>query len=222
MTTGDAATIRPVRHNSGTVVVLAGSAPAEVLAAVDRSMNVTLIRPSDSGAAGSAQPEEPDRVAGSDGLAVAADALRRAGRVASPYALVSADPLAALAAGWQAMWDVSRQQGAAEFEREAVGILAAWRANAFELPDYYLVLATPPDPAGDTADTPPDFYLGPLRSVRPNRVAFVTAAEPAQQAVGVLQALGSLKHGPWWPPLPDMIDTARGFFPGSLTESVLN
>lgn len=72
---------------------------------------------------------------------------------------------------------------------------------------------------GDKADAPPDFYLGPLRSVRLNRVAFVAASGPAQQAAGVLRALGSLKHGPWWPPLPDIIDTARGFYPGRLADS---
>ena len=34
-----------MRRNASTVVVLPGQAPAEVLAAVGRSMNVTLIRP---------------------------------------------------------------------------------------------------------------------------------------------------------------------------------
>ncbi len=34
-----------MRHNPSTVVVLAGPAPGDVLAAVGRSMNVTLIRP---------------------------------------------------------------------------------------------------------------------------------------------------------------------------------
>ena len=118
-----------MRRNASTVVVLAGSAPGAVLAAVGRSMNVTLI-----------QPEEPAD-SGGDGLAAAAGALHRAGRATSPYALVAADPLAAVAAGWRAMWDVSRPQGPAEFEQEAVKALAAWRSGRFELPDYYLVLA---------------------------------------------------------------------------------
>ena len=118
-----------MRRNASTVVILAGSAPGVVLAAVGRSMNVTLI-----------QPEEPADFGG-DGLAAAAGALHRAGRATSPYALVAADPLAAVAAGWRAMWDVSRPQGPAEFEQEAVKALAAWRSGRFELPDYYLVLA---------------------------------------------------------------------------------
>ena len=188
-------------------MVLAGPVPAEVLAAVSRSMNVALIRP------------EP--ASGPDGLETAAEALQRAGRATSPYALVAADPLAALAAGWQAMWDVSRPRGPAEFEQEAVKALAAWRTGRFELPDYYLALAE--DRGGQdngTDDSPhgPDFYLGPLRSVRPHRVAVVAAAEPAQQAAGVLHVLGSLRHGRWWPGLDEVIETARGFFPGSLAE----
>ncbi len=183
-----------MRHNASTVVVLAGSAPGEVLAALGRSMNVALIRPAD--------PAGDDE---HDALQAAADALLRAGRSTSPYALVTADPLAAVAAGWRDMWDVSRPQGPAGFEQEAARALTAWRAGRFELPDYYLVLATAPE-AGDPR---PDFYLGPLRSARSHRVAFVAAAEPAQQAAGVLQVLGSLRHGPWWPGLDEVIDIAR-------------
>jgi hypothetical protein len=185
------------------VVVLPGPYPAEVLAAVDRSMNVALIRPQ--------KPADDD----GDEFEAAAGALRQAGRSTSAYALVPADPLAALAASWQAMWDVSRPDGAAGFETEAVKVLAAWRSGQFELPDYYLVLGSGPG----VADAGPDFYLGPLRSARPHRVAFVAATQPAQQAVGVLQALGSLRHGPWWPGLDELIQAARTFYPGRLAEA---
>jgi hypothetical protein len=198
-----------MRRNASTVVVLAGPAPGEVLAAVGRSMNVALIRPRD--------PADKD----GDGMEAAAGALRRAGRATSPYALVPADPLAAVAASWQAMWDVSRHQGPAGFEQAAAKALTAWRAGRFELPDYYLVLATgtvDTGHTGDAGDHGPDFHLGPLRSVRPHRVAFVAAAEPAQQAAGVLHALGSLRHGPWWPGLDEVIETARRFYPDSLAE----
>jgi hypothetical protein len=204
-----------MRRNASTVVVLPGPAPAEVLAAVGRSMNVALIRP----------PELAD--ADRDGLEAAAGALQQAGRSTSAYALVPADPLAALAASWRAMWDVSRPEGPAGFEAEALKVLTAWRAGRFELPDYYLVLgpgpanpanpAGPAGPAGPAAgDQGPDFYLGPLRTARPQRVAVVAATEPAQQAVGVLQALGSLPYGPWWPGLDEVIETARTFYPGQL------
>ncbi len=110
-----------MRRNASTVVVLAGSAPGAVLAAVGRSMNVTLI-----------QLEEPAD-SGGDGLAAAAGARHRAGRATSPYALVAADPLAAVAAGWRAMWDVSRPQGPAEFEQEAVKALAVRPLRAARL-----------------------------------------------------------------------------------------
>jgi hypothetical protein len=50
-------------------------------------------------------------------------------------------------------------------------------------------------------------------------VAFVPAAEPAEQAAGVLQALGSLRHGPWWPGLDELIEAARTFYPGRLSET---
>jgi hypothetical protein len=192
-----------MRRNASTVVVLPGPVPAEVLAAAGRSMNVALIRPED--------PPGDD----GDGIEAAAGALRRAGRSTSPYALVPADPLAAVAASWQAMWDVSRPEGPASFEQEAAKVLAGWRSGRFELPDYYLVLAAAPTEPGDQG---PDFYLGPLRSARPHRVAFVAATEPAQQAVGLLQALGSLRHGPWWPGLDEVIETARTFYPDRLAE----
>jgi hypothetical protein len=201
--------IKPMRHNPSTVVVLTGAAQDDILVAVSRSRNVAVIRPATADATG-------------DGLDAAAEALGRAGRATSPYALVAADPLAALAASWQAMWDVSRPEGTAGFEREAATVLAAWRAGRFELPDYYLVLGAASGTAGNTAadqDPVPDFYLGPLRSTRPHRVAFVPPAEPAEQAIGALHAVGSLRHGPWWPGLDDVIDTARHFYPGALAET---
>lgn len=64
-----------MRRNASTVVVLPGPAPAEVLAAVGRSMNVALIRPP--------EPADDD-----DGFEAAAGALQQAGRSTSAYALV--------------------------------------------------------------------------------------------------------------------------------------
>jgi hypothetical protein len=155
-------------------------------------------------------------------METAVEALRRAGHASAPYALVPADPLAAVAASWRAMWDVSRPDGPAEFEQEAAKALAAWRAGRFELPDYYLVLSVGSVGSVEgSADQGPDFHLGPLRSARPHRVAVVAATEPAQQAVGVLNALGSLRHGRWWPDLDELLETARGFYPGALAEGDL-
>jgi hypothetical protein len=213
-----------VRHNPATVVVLAGQPGDGLLTAVSRPANVILVRPEAPASPGSA-----DGIAG-DGIAVAAAALRRAARISSPYVLVAADPLAAMAAQWQAMWELTQApRGTEAFELRAGEALAAWRAGQFELPDYYLVLAGEqpggartggartggPQPGGE--EQPPDFYLGPLRALRPHRVAVVAASEPAEQAAGIVTALGSLRHGRWWPPLPDVIDAARRFYPGSLS-----
>lgn len=198
-----------MRRNPSTVVVLAGKTSGPVLAAVERSMNVVLVRPAD----------EAD---GGDGLAVAAGALRRAAGISAPYVLVAADPLAAVAAEWSAMWDLSQEtRGSERFELRAAEALAAWRANQFELPDYYLVLAseTAPAAAGTAEDHRPDFYLGPLRSVRPHRVVVAGAAEPAEQAAAARSELGSLRAGRWWPPLEEVFRTVRGFYPGALAES---
>ncbi|MGA8466420.1 MAG: hypothetical protein WB688_19805, partial [Trebonia sp.] len=121
-----------MRRNPATVVVLAGHASEGLLAAVGRSMNVVLVRPDDS----------------AEGLDAAAGALRRAAGISSPYVLVAADPLAAVAAEWRAMWEIPRAAAGSEsFEMRAAEALAAWRAGQFELPDYYLVLAEQAGPA---------------------------------------------------------------------------
>ena len=225
---GAAAIIGPVRHNPSTVVVLAGQPGEEVLAAVGRSLNVVLVR-----------PELP---AGADpmdnGIEAAAAALRRAGGVSAPYVLVAADPLAGLAGAWESMWSLTAEShGSDEFELRAAEALGAWRAGRFELPDYYLVLAEETAPGRDRAaaavtggaaaasaasgagEPRPGFYLGPLRAVRPHRVAVATGAAPAAQADALLSELGSLRHGRWWPSLEEIVATARGFYPGTLAES---
>jgi hypothetical protein len=170
-------------------------------------MNVALVRPADN--------ED------------AASTLRRAAGISSPYVLVAADPLAAVAAEWQSMWEIGdAPRGSDEFELRAGEVLVSWRAGQFELPDYYLMLAeqAPAGTAPASAVRPgtmprPGFHLGPLRALRPHRVAVVAASETAEQAAGILTTLGSLRHGPWWPPLPEVIDSARGFYPGSLAET---
>jgi len=225
-------------------VVLAGQPQDAVLSTIAKSLNVVLVRP-DVDAPGSTDD---------GGMEPAVWALRRAAGISAPYVLVAADPLAAVAAEWRAMWEITAQpRGSADFELRAAEALAAWRANQFELPDYYLVLAeeTASRPVGSSASAPvaagahrgtgaapstgsagggtelgprPDFYLGPLRAVRPHRVAVVAtgpagSGEPAAQAAALLGELGSLRHGPWWPSLDDIFRTARGFYPGSLGES---
>ena len=189
-------------------MVLAGKTSEPVLAAVERSMNVVIVRPA-------------DQADSADGVAVAAAALRRAAGISAPYVLVAADPLAAVAAEWSAMWDLSQEtHGSDRFELRAAEALAAWRANQFELPDYYLVLASETGAGASAAeDHRPDFYLGPLRSVRPHRVVVAAAAEPAERAAAARSELGSLRAGRWWPSLEEVFQTVRGFYPGALAES---
>ena len=223
-----------VRHNPSTVVVLAGRPGEQVLAAVGRSLNVVLVRPESppNGGAGGSGAEDA-------GIDAAAAALRRAAGISAAYVLVAADPLHEVAAAWEAMWQLSAEpQRSDEFELRAAEAMGAWRAKRFELPDYYLVLAGesafgeagaagPPGAPGAAGasgvsgarEARADFYLGPLRAVRPNRVAVAAGASPAAQADALLSELGSLRHGPWWPPLDEVFRTARSFYPGSLTES---
>jgi hypothetical protein len=198
-----------MRRDASTVVVLTGETDEDLLAALGRAPNVSLVR----------SPERDN-----DPLLAAAAALHEASHRSSSYALVPEDPLARVAAAWQAMWDVSRGPGGAtDFERGAAEAVTAWRTGRFELPDYYLVLA------GSGEDSLAGFYLGPMRAIRPHRVAVVTVAfgpgdaeRPAdarERYAAVLHALGSLGHGPWWPPLDELISAARQFYPGALAEA---
>jgi hypothetical protein len=208
-----------VRRNPSTVVVLAGRTTEQVLAAVGRSLNVVLVQPEESGASTGTTGA---------GIEAAAGALRRAAGIAAPYVLVAADPLSSVAAAWQAMWEVTAEpRGSDEFELRAAEALAAWRARQFELPDYYLVLAeetteapaSGPSGVSVAGERRADFYLGPLRAVRPNRVSVAAGTSSAAQANALLSELGSLRHGPWWPSLDEVFRTARGFYPGTLAES---
>jgi hypothetical protein len=190
--------IGTVRRESSTVVVAVGDVRERLLSEVGRSPNVAVARP----------PEDAD-----DAIGAAAAALRQASRKASPFVLVPADPLAAVAEAWRGMWDLSGgTPGPAEFEQQASAAVTAWRAGQFELPDYYLVVA-------DAGAEGQDMYLGPLRALRPRRVATVVSAEGPERAALALESLRSLRHGPWWPPLEEIIDTARRFFAGSLAEA---
>ena len=44
-------------------------------------------------------------------------------------------------------------------------------------------------------------------------------ADSPGQAAGLLDTLRSLEHGPWWPPLDELIDAARRFYAGGLAET---
>jgi hypothetical protein len=184
-----------VRRGSSTVVSIVGEVGEALLAEVDRSTNVSVVR--------SRGPELEPAIA----------ALGEAAGRASPYVVVAADPLAGAAAAWRAMWTPGAAgQGTAGFEEAAGEALLAWRAHRFELPDYYLVVAGEPGP--EAVPHPEDFHLGVLRAERPSRVLAVPSAEARVVAARVARTLRGLPAGPWWPPLDRLMDAARSAFPG--------
>jgi hypothetical protein len=206
-----------MRHESSTVIALAGQLSGGVLAALAAPGNVTVIR------AGS-QPPDAARPAGPHPSAAwepGARAMREAARRRATYVVVANDPLAGVASAWRDMWDVASGPGdAAAFEEQATDTLTAWRGKQFELPDYYLVV-----PPAQHLPVGPDLYLGPLRAARPRRVAVATALDAAADPDGpavtasLLDTLRSLEHGPWWPPLDELLEAARHFYAGGLAET---
>ena len=203
-----------MRRESSTVVVLVGEVGEGLLAELGRSPNVSVAR---APAAGAGPPGQPDQApAAWPGWEAGALALREAARRRSTYVIVPDDPLAGVAAG--VAGDVGRDGRGARrgrrFEERAAEALAAWRDKRFELPDYYLVVA-----AAEPGDTGPDLYLGPLRAARPRRVAVAGLAGHPGQTARLLDTLRSLEHGPWWPPLDELIDAARRFYAGGLAET---
>jgi hypothetical protein len=201
-----------MRRESSTVVALVGDVTSDLLGSLARSPNVSVARPP-ADPVGAQVADAP--TATPSALDSAAAALREAARLRTMYVVVRADPLADVAASWQQMWvPTAGSSGATEFEASAAEALAAWRAQRFELPDYYLVMA---QAHGSLAA--PDLYLGPLRAARPRRVAVAAVAESATEVTGMLDALRSLEHGPWWPPLDELLDVARGFYAGGLAET---
>jgi hypothetical protein len=186
-----------MRRGRSTVVGLVGEVADGLLAALGRLPNVAVVRPA------------------GEGLDAAAAALSEASGLEVTYAVVAGDPLAGVAAQWRARWDLRTPQDA--FEEEAGLALAAWRAGRFELPDYYLVVAA--EPTGGEGGPAPhrfDLYLGVLHAERPARVVAVAPAPTgaAGTAERIAHALGNLPQGPWWPPLDDLVESARTFFPG--------
>jgi hypothetical protein len=199
-----------MRRESSTVVVLIGETGEGLLSRLAASPNVSVARApaQQDGQSGDADDARP-------GWEPGALAMREAARRRSTYVIVPDDPLADVAARWQSMWDVPAGPGAAAgFEERAGEALAAWQGKQFELPDYYLVVA----PVRAEA-SPPDLYLGPLRALRPRRVAVSPVTQGPVEPAQIIRTLRSLEHGPWWPPLDELLDAVRRFFPGALAET---
>lgn len=198
-----------MRRDSTTIVVLTGQIGEGLLAQAAMSLNISVARlPDTRDASASGQQVRPQA------WDVSTAALRSAAGRSSGYVLLTADPLADLAQAWQAMWQAGApSDAAAGFEQHAADALDAWRAKRFELPDYYLVVAD-----SLAAEEGPDWYLGPLRAARPRRIALAVSggAGRADPAAPVLDTLRSLEHGPWWPPLDEVIEGARRFYAGGV------
>jgi len=188
---------------------LVGHVAGGLLSELTHVSNVSIARaPVDADESAASQPATARA-----GWEAGADAMREAARRRSTYVIVPDDPLADVAAEWREMWQgASGVTGAAGFEASAADALAAWRGKRFELPDYYLVIAPAAQDAGE-----PDLYLGPFRAVRPHRVAVAGIADSRAQSTLLLDTLRSLEHGPWWPPLDELLDSARHFYAGGLT-----
>ena len=203
-----------MRRESATVVGLTGEITGGLLEALGRSGNVSVARAPAAGG----ESDAPDVGAAQRGWEPGARAMREAARRRSTFVIVPDDPLAAVAEAWSAMWDpAAPKEAPAAFETRAAEALAAWRDKQFELPDYYLVAAS-----AQCSVTAPDFYLGPLHAVRPHRVAVagvIGAANAPAQAALLLDTLRSVEHGPWWPPLDELLDAVRHFYAGGLGET---
>lgn len=109
------------------------------------------------------------------------------------YVVHDADPLAAVARQWVALYDGTGLRG--DLETAVAEVIARWRSRTLELPDYYLVLA-----AEDMPATLRHWFLGVLRDAAPTRVVPV---QPTTAAVD--RALSHLPAGRWWPDLPDLL-----------------
>lgn len=185
---------RRMRRGTSTTIVLVAEDGGRVLAEVARSANVSVVEATDTGVEG------------------AAATLAEASGRSSPFVVVDADPLAQVAEEWRRMWDVSG--GPHAFEERSGEALRAWRSGRFELPDYYVVVAGEHSAHG--SPHPHDLHLGVLRAARPARVVVVRSGQVQEVAGTVVHSLRSLGQGAWWPPLDELVDAARAFFPTQL------
>jgi hypothetical protein len=184
-----------MRRGASTVVCLVGEVREGLLEEVARSPNVSVVRPE------------------GEGFEAALRASASAEGRAAPFVVLAADPLHAVAREWRAMWEPGTDRSA--FELRAGEAVAAWRAGRLQLPDYYLVVAAE-RPGAEPAPHPLDLHLGVLRGQRPSRVVLVVAGEEREEAARVLGALRRLGQGPWWPPLDELVEAARSYFPAAV------
>jgi hypothetical protein len=173
---------------STTVVALVGESTLPVLEGLDRAANVRTV---------AADPAEPP-------LERAVAAWRSAAGSHRAYLVHDADPLAAVADAWVRFFE--QRCAAGELELAVAETLRRWRAGAFELPDYYLVLDGDAFPA-----TRRHWYLGVLHRAAPSRVV-----PAAGTAAAVREQLGRLAPGRWWPALDRLLEDVDRAVPDQL------
>jgi hypothetical protein len=110
----------------------------------------------------------------------------QARRTSTSYLVHDADPLAWIADAWTARFEGRGTVG--DLEVAVSETVARWRARSLDLPDYYLIV----DPE-DFSPVLRHWFLGVLASAAPARVRAVSASKP------VIDQLGELPTGPWWP-----------------------
>jgi hypothetical protein len=110
----------------------------------------------------------------------------QARRTSASYLVHDADPLAWIAEAWSARFEGRGAIG--DLEVAVSETVARWRARTLDLPDYYLIV----DPE-DFSPVLRHWFLGVLASAAPARVRAVSASK------AVIDQLGELPTGPWWP-----------------------
>jgi hypothetical protein len=113
-------------------------------------------------------------------------------RTSTRYVVHDADPLAWVAGAWTRRFDGQGPIG--ELEVAIAETLARWRAGSIDLPDYYL-LVEPEDL--DVARR--HWFIGVLGAASPARVI------PARNTGVLVDRLGELPPGRWWPPLDRLV-----------------
>lgn len=166
-----------MQRSSATVVALVGAGSGELLSGLARAGGVRAV------AVDPALDPIERAVAAQHGTAGAGAAL----------AVHDADPLAAVAGAWARLFDGGGAIGELEVARAAV--VQRWRAGAFDLPDFYVLL----DPDG-WDPTLRHWYLGVLTGAAPSRVL------PVRGADEVPAALRRLPAGRWWPELGRLLE----------------
>jgi hypothetical protein len=158
-----------LRVNTTVVAVVAPTGDPSPLEQV-RAANVRVLRPDADAAA----------------LDRAVMAWEQARRTSTPYLIHDADPLAWVAEAWTRRFQA--QGSAGDLEVAVAETLARWRARSLDLPDYYLL--TDPERLSPILR---HWFLGLLGSAAPSRVV------NGRAGATVVDQLGDLRPGPWWP-----------------------